>query len=44
MLIGAIVHDGEAEIARGHSKLVAGDHVVVFAMSQTVNEASRLFS
>ena len=44
VLIGAVVRDGKAEIARGKSLLQSGDHVVVFALSGSVGEATRLFS
>lgn len=44
VLIGAVVRDGAAEIARGHSQLLVGDHVVVFTMPSSVGEVSKLFS
>lgn len=44
VLIGAVVRDGRAEIARGRSELVVGDHVVVFTMPDTAGEVSKLFS
>ena len=43
VLIGAIVRDGKAEIARGRSVLRVRDHVIVFAMPQTVDEVHRAF-
>ena len=43
VLIGAIVRDGKAHIARGRSRLRRRDHVVVFAMPGSVDEVSRLF-
>lgn len=43
VLIGAIVRDGKAHIARGRSKLRRRDHVVAFAMPGSVDEVSRLF-
>ncbi len=44
ILLGAVVHDGEPEIARGRSKLVAGDHVVVFSMPEVADRVGRLFA
>jgi trk system potassium uptake protein TrkA len=44
VLLGAVVHDGVPEIARGRSKLVAGDHVVVFAMPTSAERVGRLFA
>lgn len=44
VLIGAIVRDGKAQIARGRSTLRAHDHLVVFAMPQSVEAAKQLFS
>jgi trk system potassium uptake protein TrkA len=44
ILLGAVVRNGEAEIARGRSELHAGDHIVVFASSDNVAEASRVFA
>lgn len=44
VLLGAVVHDGEPEIARGRSKLVAGDHVVVFSMPEVADRVGRLFA
>lgn len=44
VLLGAVVRDGKAEIARGHSELRRGDHVVVFAMSATAEQIGRLFA
>ena len=43
VLIGAIVRDGKAHIARGRSRLRRRDHVVAFAMPGSVDEVSRLF-
>ncbi len=43
-LIGAIVRDGKAQIARGRSSLRKHDHLVLFAMPQAVDEAARLFA
>ncbi|MEQ8718244.1 MAG: Trk system potassium transporter TrkA [Acidimicrobiales bacterium] len=44
VLIGAIVRDGKAQIARGHSELRSRDHLVVFARPQTVAAVQRLFA
>ncbi len=44
VLLGAVVHEGKAEIARGRSQLAAGDHVVVFAMPASAGEIGRLFA
>lgn len=43
VLIGAVVRDGVAQIARGHTELAAGDHVIVFAMRSAVEAARRPF-
>ena len=43
VLLGAVVRDGKASIARGHSDLAAGDHVVVFAMPDRANRVGKLF-
>ncbi len=43
VLIGAVVRDGKARIARGRSRLRGRDHVVAFAMPGSVDEVSRLF-
>jgi trk/ktr system potassium uptake protein len=43
VLLGAIVRDGRAEIARGRSQLRENDHVIVFAMPQVVDEVKRVF-
>ncbi|MFV0317545.1 MAG: Trk system potassium transporter TrkA [Microthrixaceae bacterium] len=44
VLLGAVVHEGSAEIARGRSKLAAGDHVVAFAMPSGAEQIGRLFA
>lgn len=43
VLVGAIVRDGKAEIARGRSVLRVRDHVIVFAMPELVDEVHRAF-
>lgn len=43
VLIGAIVRDGNPEIARGRSRLRGRDHIVAFSMPGSVGEVSRLF-
>jgi trk system potassium uptake protein len=43
VLIGAIVRDGKAQIARGRSVLRERDHVVIFAMPHAVAAARRAF-
>jgi trk system potassium uptake protein len=43
VLVGAVVRDGKAQIARGRSQLRDRDHVVVFAMPHAVDEVSRVF-
>ncbi len=43
VLLGAIIRDGNARIARGRSVLRARDHVVVFAKPQLVAEVKRAF-
>ncbi|NNE73245.1 MAG: Trk system potassium transporter TrkA [Acidimicrobiales bacterium] len=43
VLLGAIVRDGKSHIARGRSRLRRNDHVVVFAMPQSVDELARWF-
>jgi trk system potassium uptake protein TrkA len=42
VLIGAIVRDGKAQIARGRSRLRGRDHVVAFAMPAAVDEVRRI--
>ncbi|MEZ5348331.1 MAG: Trk system potassium transporter TrkA [Microthrixaceae bacterium] len=44
VLLGAVVHGDTTEIARGRSKLVAGDHVVAFAMPTGAERIGRLFA
>jgi len=43
VLVGAVVRDGNAEIARGRTKLRADDRVIVFAMPDTVASSKRIF-
>lgn len=43
VLLGAIVRDGKAEIARGRSQLRVNDHVIVFAMPHVIDEVKRVF-
>ena len=43
ILLGAVIRDGNARIARGRSVLRARDHVVVFAKPQLVAEVKRAF-
>lgn len=43
VLIGAIVRDGKARIARGRSTLRTRDHIVLFAMPSSVDAARRIF-
>jgi trk system potassium uptake protein TrkA len=43
VLIGAVVRDGKAQIARGRSELRERDHAVVFAMPESVDEVGRQF-
>jgi trk system potassium uptake protein len=43
VLIGAVVRDGKAQIARGRSTLRDRDHVVLFAMPHAVAEVRRAF-
>ena len=43
VLVGAIVRDGKAQIARGRSELRARDHVVLFAMPGSVSDVRRVF-
>lgn len=42
VLIGAIVRDGKAQIARGRSDLRARDHIVVFSKPKSVHSVHRL--
>ena len=44
VLIGAIVHDGDVEIAGGRSELHAGDLAIVFALSGESGGVSSVFS
>lgn len=43
VLIGAVVRDGNAEIARGRTKLRDQDRVIAFAMPQAVASVRRIF-
>lgn len=43
VLVGAIVRDGKAEIARGRSVLRVRDHVIVFSLPEHVDEVHRAF-
>lgn len=43
VLIGAVVRDGNAEIARGRSKLRDMDRVIAFAMPQSTAAVRRIF-
>lgn len=43
VLIGAIVRDGKAQIARGRSMLRSRDHLVIFAMPDALDDATHLF-
>lgn len=43
VLLGAVVRNGKASIARGRSQLRHGDRVVVFAMPKAVDEVRRVF-
>lgn len=43
MLIGAIVRDGKGQIARGRSTLRAHDHLVIFAMPESVEQVKQIF-
>jgi trk system potassium uptake protein len=43
VLIGAVVRDGKAQIARGRSALGKNDHVVVFAKPHSVEAVTRVF-
>lgn len=42
-LIGAIVRDGKAQIARGHSTFRANDHVIAIAKPESVEKLTTLF-
>jgi trk system potassium uptake protein TrkA len=43
VLVGAVVRAGNAEIARGRTKLRADDRVIVFAMPHSVAAVKRIF-
>jgi len=43
VLVGAVVRDGNAEIARGRTKLRADDRVIVFALPDAVAAVKRIF-
>ncbi len=43
VLVGAVVRDGKAQIARGRSELRDRDHVVLFAMPGAVDDVRRVF-
>ena len=42
-LIGAIVRDGKAQVARGHSTFRANDHVIAIAKPESVEKLTALF-
>ena len=42
-LVGAIVRDGKAQIARGHSTFRANDHVIAIAKPESVEKLTTLF-
>ncbi len=42
VLIGALIRDGKAQIARGRSRLRGRDHIVAFAMPSAVDEVHRV--
>ena len=44
VLLAAIIRDGNARIARGHSELRARDHVAIFVTPQQVDEVKRAFA
>ncbi len=44
VLLAAIVRDGNARIARGHSELRARDNVVIFVTPQQIDEVKRAFA
>ncbi len=43
ILVGAVVNDEGAKIVRGKTRLLAGDHLVVFARPQALGKVSKLF-
>ncbi|MGH2758997.1 MAG: TrkA C-terminal domain-containing protein, partial [Actinomycetota bacterium] len=43
VLIGAVVRDGNAEIARGRTKLRDMDRVIAFAMPHSTASVRRIF-
>ena len=43
VLVGAIIRDGKAQIGRARSELRDRDHVVIFAMPDSVDEVRRIF-
>ncbi|MGI8793345.1 MAG: Trk system potassium transporter TrkA [Acidimicrobiales bacterium] len=43
VLLGAIIRDGKAQIARGRTELRDRDHVIVFSMPHSVDEVKRVF-
>jgi trk system potassium uptake protein TrkA len=43
VLIGAIVRDGNATIARARSRLRSRDHIILFSKPQSVDEARQAF-
>ena len=42
-LVGAIVRDGKAQIARGYSTFRANDHVIAIAKPESVEKLTTLF-
>ena len=43
VLVGAVVRSGNAEIARGRTKLRADDRVIIFTTPHTVVDVKRIF-
>lgn len=43
-LIGAVLHDGEVDVATGETQIEAGDQAIVFAVPHLVDEIERKFA
>ncbi len=43
VLVGAVIHDGDIEIATGDTHIEPGDQVIVFAIPKRIREVEKLF-
>jgi len=43
-IVGAIVRDGEIIIPRGHNMIKPHDHLIIFALKDTIPKIEKLFT